>query len=110
MQPAHGGVPRAHFSAVCIAIMSHLPRTLRTLELTLWGVKELSQLKNTWAIDPGRIDDVLQEYFPSLAKFRVVFRSRYYLLEFATFFWKAMPKSKARGILEVTDSRPSMDG
>ncbi|KAJ8494430.1 hypothetical protein ONZ51_g2319 [Trametes cubensis] len=104
MQPAHGGVPRAHFSAVCIAIMSHLPRTLRILELTLWGVKELSQLKNTWAIDPGRIDDALQEYFPSLAKFRVVFRSRYYLLEFATFFWKAMPKSKARGILEVTDT------
>ena len=104
MQPVHRGAPRALFSAVCIAIMSHLPRTLRTLELTLWEVKELSQLKNAWAIDPGCLDDALQEYFPSLAKFRVVFRGQYYLLEFATFFWKGMPKSKARGILEVTDT------
>ncbi|KAH9899330.1 hypothetical protein C8Q73DRAFT_315692 [Cubamyces lactineus] len=102
-QPVHGVAPRALFNAVCTAIWSHLPRTLRTLELTLWGVKELSQLKNAWSIDPGHLDDVLQEYFPSLAKFRVVFRGQYYLLEFVTFFLKAMPKSKAKGILEVTD-------
>ncbi|KAI0327216.1 hypothetical protein GY45DRAFT_1338947 [Cubamyces sp. BRFM 1775] len=106
-QPVRGSTPRGIFSAVCIALMSHLPRTLHALELTLWGVKEQSQLKNAWVIDLGLLDDALQEYFPSLAKLRVVFKGDFYLLEFATFVLRAMPKSKARGILEVTDTRYS---
>ncbi|KAJ8502315.1 hypothetical protein ONZ51_g69 [Trametes cubensis] len=102
-KPDYADAPRVPLSAVCTAILVHLPRRLRTLELTLRGAKEPSQLKSTWMLDLGRLDDALQEYFPALEKCRVIFKGDWYLLEFTTTVYKLMPKSRSRGILEVVD-------
>ncbi|KAI0326149.1 hypothetical protein GY45DRAFT_1374175 [Cubamyces sp. BRFM 1775] len=102
-KPDYVDAPRVPLSTVCIAILVHLPPCLRTLEVTLQGVKEIRQLKSTWMLDLRRLDDALQEYFPALEKFRVIFKGDWYLLEFTTTVFKLMPKTRSRGVLEVVD-------
>ncbi|KAI9060348.1 hypothetical protein FKP32DRAFT_1595427 [Trametes sanguinea] len=103
MRPDDPSAPRVPLSAVCVAIFALLPRTLRRLTITLWDVKEASQVKNKKMLNLGALDDALDARAPVLEKVRLVFRGEWYLLEFAEAATKEMAKCRKRGILEVVD-------
>ncbi|KAI0326150.1 hypothetical protein GY45DRAFT_1374176 [Cubamyces sp. BRFM 1775] len=100
--PAYPHVP---FSAVAIAILSHLPSTLRHLTIQLLYVESAEQIKNKKVLGLRALDDVLLDRFPALETVRLELRVKYYLLEFTLAAFKTMPKCKKRGILEVADCR-----
>ncbi|OSC98344.1 hypothetical protein PYCCODRAFT_1427883 [Trametes coccinea BRFM310] len=101
--PDSPSAPRLPLGAVCVAIFSILPPTVRKVTLTLWDVKEASQVKNKRMLNLSALDDALEARAPVLEKVRLVFRGEWYLLEFAEAATKAMAKCKKRRMLEVVD-------
>ncbi|KAL7278402.1 hypothetical protein ACG7TL_007397 [Trametes sanguinea] len=101
--PDSPSAPRVPLGAVCVAIFSILPPTVRKVTLTLWDVKEASQVKNKRMLNLSALDDALEARAPVLEKVRLVFRGEWYLLEFAEAATKAMAKCKKRRMLEVVD-------
>ncbi|KAI9060345.1 hypothetical protein FKP32DRAFT_1605482 [Trametes sanguinea] len=101
--PDSDDAPRVPLSAVCVAIFALLPPTLRRITITLWEVKEASQVKDKRMLGLSALDDALDARAPVLEQVRLVFRGEWYLLEFAEAATKAMAKCRKRGILEVGD-------
>ncbi|KAH9899371.1 hypothetical protein C8Q73DRAFT_319169 [Cubamyces lactineus] len=99
--PAYPHVP---YSAVAIAILSHLPSTLRQLTIKLLYVETDEDIKNKRVLGLRALDDALVGRFPALEVVRVELRVRYFLMEYTTAILRTMPKCKKRGILEVAQS------
>ncbi|KAI9060342.1 hypothetical protein FKP32DRAFT_1760346 [Trametes sanguinea] len=102
-RPDSDSAPRVPLSAVCVAIFALLPPTLRKVTIILCDAEEGSQVKSKRMLDLRALDEALEARAPVLETVRLVFRGKWYLLEFATEATKAMPKCKKRGMLEVVD-------
>ncbi|KAH9899374.1 hypothetical protein C8Q73DRAFT_787259 [Cubamyces lactineus] len=99
----HEPAPRVPYSAVCIAILSRITPALRRLTITLMSVTHEEQIKSNEVLCLGALENMLEERFPALEMVRLEMRRpKINLLECATAASEVMPKSKARGILQVT--------
>ncbi|KAI0326148.1 hypothetical protein GY45DRAFT_1329297 [Cubamyces sp. BRFM 1775] len=101
-----GPPPRVPFSAVCNAILAHVAPTLRRLTVTIFLAIEDAQIRNNETICLGALDDMLEARFPALEMVRLeiqIWGDR--LPKCKTAAEEVMPKSMARGILEVVQWR-----
>lgn len=95
--------PRVPVSAVLVAILSHLPSALRTLNLVLYNVGVPARIQNQETMALERLDAAIAERFPSLVKLHIILHGRKptEIEECVHVFEEVMPECRRKGILDV---------